>query len=65
LEALRFLEVAELLLLEFVLEVAPDLDEEDFEAPLLFDALLREFEEPDLEDELLFFAAVLGILYFI
>jgi hypothetical protein len=41
-------------------EVAPDLEE-----PLLFEAELLDFEEPDLEDELLFFVAVLGITYFI
>lgn len=66
-EAPRFLEVGELLLeelLEFDLEVAPDLDE-DFEEPLLRDELLREpdFEEEDFDDELLFLFAVLGITY--
>jgi hypothetical protein len=45
--------------------VAPD----DFEAPLRDELFLAlpdlDFEEPDLEDELLFFVAVLGIMYFI
>ena len=50
----------------FDLEVAPDLEADDLEEPLLLEPeLLREvdFDEPDLEDELLFFVAVLGILF--
>jgi len=57
----RFLEVAELLLLEPDLEVAPDFELDDLEEPLLFDELLFDLEPEDLEDELLFLAAVLGI----
>jgi hypothetical protein len=63
LEALRLREVGDALPdlppVEPDREVAPDLE------PLFFEAELPDFEAPDLEDELLFFVAVLGITYFI